>query len=118
MAEITYATLQTLLHDTDIEEETCEDIIDLAVDLLNLFGADISNMTGAAGSKTLSVESREKGAIMLSARAIYYGFYKGVDSANVGSATVSVSDIMGNATVMNTIKEAAGRLKEVEVSYG
>lgn len=120
MATITADEFQVIMNktDSDISNTNAEYIIDLAIDLLNTYGADLPNMGGTAGSKTVSVESRQKGAVMLVARAVYYGFYKGVEAVGVGGLAVAVADVLGNATVVAAIKDAARQLVELDVSYG
>ena len=94
--------------------ETVEKIIDLAIDMLNLFGAAISNMTGDEGAKTVTLTSKEKAAVFVGARAIYYGFYKGIDNLALAGLSITESDLMGNSEVMNTIRQAAKRLEQHE----
>jgi len=121
MATITATEFNTLmdLSTSDLPLATGETIIDLAVDLLNNFsGADIPNMSGTAASKTWSGTSKEKGAIHLAARAIYYGFFRGVSNLSISGISLSVADVLGNATVMETIKQVAGNLREMDVSLG
>jgi len=119
LVSITGSDFADIIDDSDISDANAEKILDLAVDLLNLFGdLDLSNMGGTAGSKTLSVESKQKGAIFLVARAIYYSFFKGVETTTVGGLTVTSPDLLSNPAVVSAVKEAARRLVEIEVSYG
>jgi len=119
MVSISATEFKALINDADITATNAEYIIDLAVDVLNLFSdADIPNMGGTAGSKTWSGMSKQKGAVYLTARAIYQSFYKGIETSSVGGLAVSSGDVLGNPTIMATIKAAANRLKEFEVSYG
>lgn len=120
MATITYVDLHDLLNITvgDISAINAEKVIDLAVDCLNLYGADLPNMSGTAGAKSLSLESREKGAVFMVARAIYYGFYKGLDAVGISSLSTSAPDLMSNSTITAVIKEAGHLLSEVEVDVG
>jgi len=107
------------LSDDDITNINAEKLIDLAIDLLNLFGhVDLPNMSGTAGSKTVSLESNEKGAVFLVARQIYYGFYKDIETVGVGGLSVTLNDVLGNATIIDSIKEAARQLSEFDVGYG
>lgn len=117
MADITYATLQALLNITTAAA-TCEEIIDHAVNLLNAYGADLPNMTGTAGSKTLSVESREKGAVMEVACAVYNSKYVtsggSSRSYSVGSMSQSNSANTGASAPEDVAKELARQLIEIE----
>jgi len=115
MVSVSATDLRTVMNLPDtITDTIIETILDLAVDTLNLFGAELSNMTGAEGSKTVTLTSKEKGAVFIAARAIKYGFYDPIAGGAVESLSVSVSDLASNSVVMNTIKEAAQKLKEVE----
>ena len=118
MATVTYADLRVLLNEPTLSPTDAEQIIDLAVDSLNLYGADLPNMTGTAGAKSLSLESKEKGAVFLVARAVYYGFYKGLSSVSVSSISVSTPDVMSNASIIGAVKEAGHLLSEPDVDYG
>jgi len=119
MVSVTASTLDGLLHlSGGVDDQDLEAIIDESIDLLNLHGADLSNMTGTAGSKTVNLDTKEKGAVLLVARAVYYGFYKGLESSSVGGLTVGSPDLMSNPNVIRTVKEAARLLTELEVDVG
>ena len=121
MAAITASTMTTLLHLSGFTEATMEEIIDTAIDILNLFGkgmVDLPNLGGTSGSKTVTLESSQAGAVKLVARAIYHGFYKGIDTQAIQSLTLSASDVLGNPTVMAAIREAAELLKDVDIDVG
>lgn len=118
MVTLDHDSLTTLLNDTVIVAATAEEVIDLAIDTLNLFGADLPNMTGTAGTKTVSLESKEKGAVLMVARKIYYGFYKGATNVSIGGLSVTTPDVLGNASVLNFAKECASYLVEMDVSHG
>lgn len=119
MVNVQASDLDTLLHLThDVPDATLEVILDQAIDLLNLYGADLANMTGTAGSKTVGLESKERGAVFHVARAVYYSFYKGVDSTSVGGMVVSTPDLMSNPNVLRTVREAANKLNELTVDVG
>ena len=118
MATVTATEFKTLINDSSLADATAEIIIDQAIDLLNLHGAELSNLGGTAGTKTVSVESKQKGAIYFTARAVYYGFYKGVESVAPGGVTITSSDLMSNLNVLQTVKEAARQLTEMDVSRG
>jgi len=101
-----------------ISDEILEQIIDLAIDCLNLNGADLPNMSGTAGSKTVSLESKQKAAVFIAARAIYYSFYRGIELLSMQNVSFSVPDLMSNSVVMGAIEKAAHKLAELEVTYG
>lgn len=118
MVSVTGTIFKSVINDSVISDTNAEYMLDLAIDVLNLYGADLSNMTGAAGSKTVNLESKEKGAVFLVARAIYYGFYKGIEPGIVDTVTVGATDVLGNPTILASIKEAARQLTEIEVDVG
>jgi len=122
MATITAATLQTLLGIT-LTETTCEVIIDQAIDLINLYGrTDLANMGGTAGSKTLSLDSREKGAVLDVAAAVYSNMYVsgGSESTSfsIGGISSSSSSSASNMAIKSAAKDAARLLAEIEVDIG
>lgn len=124
MASVTASTLDTLLHLSGaVPDATLEEILDLAVDLINLYSrAGVPNMTGVAGSKTVSLESREKGAVLSVATAVYSNMYvsSGSQSSSysVGGIGISTSNAASNAAVDLAVKEASRSLAEVEVDVG
>lgn len=118
MVSVSATDFKNIIQDSDISDENTERILDLAIDCLNLYGAELANMGGTAGSKTVSLESKEKGAVFIVARAIYYGFFKGVETSTIGGLTVSSPDLMSNQAVLASVKEASRRLTELDVDYG
>lgn len=120
MATITADEFQAILNltDSDISNTNTEYVLDFAINLLNLYGADLSNMSGTAGSKTWSGESSEKGAIYMVARAAYYSFFKGIETAAIAGLSATSPDVIANPVIMQTVKEAAQQLTEMEVSVG
>ena len=113
MASVKASDWKNVMNLTDKPTDTqAEYILDLAIDTLNLFGATLSNMTGETpGSKTVTLTSKQRGAVFHAARAIYYGFFKEIKVASTGGVTVSVTDLVSNPEVVKTIKEAAKRLE-------
>lgn len=95
-----------------VDFEVLEAILDLAIDTLNLYGAAINNMSGVAGEKTVTVTSKERGAVLQCARAVYYGFHERVENASAGGIAVSSSDLMSKPEIIGIIKEAAHRLEQ------
>jgi hypothetical protein len=89
MVTYTYSTLQSIINiDTDdVTAANTENMIDQAIHLLNLAGAhvandrsvsytDITNLSGTAGSKTVTLTSAQSGAVTEVAKAIYYKDYR------------------------------------------
>lgn len=95
-----------------ITNANLENILDLAIDTLNLFGAELSNMSGSEGSKTVTLTSKEKGAVFIAARAVKHGFYDSIGNAMIDGLSISVTDLASNTEVMNTIRQAAQRLQQ------
>lgn len=115
MATITATDLDTVLHlQNSVSDEVLEDLLDLAIDTLNLYGAAVDNMSGVAGAKSVTVTGKERAAAFISVRAIYYGFYKEIASSTIAGLTVSSTDLMSNPEVLRMIKEAARRLEQHE----
>jgi len=99
------------LSSTVLPAASAELLIDLAVDVLNLFGnVEISNMTGTAGTKTLTATSKECGAILLLARMFYYGFFKGSENVTVQGVSVAITDILANPQTVQAIQAIAAKL--------
>lgn len=119
MVSITATSLDDLLaHDTTITDAQLESIIDMAIHCLNLYGADLPNLTGTSGSKTVSVESKQAGAILLVAQRIYYSFYKNLGTRTISPLSLTTPDLLANPAVLQSIKESARQLSEIEVDYG
>lgn len=119
MVSVTAADFHTLMHLTvsDISLIETEKILDAGIGGLNNYGKlEISNLHGTAGSKTLSVDSKTEYAIYLIAHAIYKSFYKGITSASVGGISVTTEDLMSNSAVLESLKEAAQNLREMDWS--
>jgi hypothetical protein len=131
MVSVTASTLSDLIDDNDLEATDAEKIIDHAIDLLNLYSEideDIPNMSGTAGSKTLTVQGYERGAIITVARVIYKSFFKNEDGGSVGlglASNSSAADLMANPNVLAMVQAQAQLLAsrrtdsdEIEVSVG
>ena len=125
---ITGNTLLKLLNDPeDVTVTQGEIVTDQSIDMINGHleeGKTLSNMSGAAGSKTLSASSRERGIIMMVAKLVYQSFFKQWgSSAQLGSAGSTTSDPLSNSAVLAAVKEAAELLveseeEEIEVAVG
>ena len=119
MPTVTAAEFNLLmdLSTADLPLITGEAIIDLAINCINNLGTlEISALSGTAGSKTLTVDSNERAAIMYGARAIYYGFYRGVDHVQVGNINLTVPDVLANPEVRSTLEKLAQNLHEEDWS--
>src|SRR3990170_2309498 len=122
MADVTADIMQSQLNITGESPSNTEMeyIIDTSIDVLNIFHADIPNMTGSTGSKTVSLESAQAGAVKIVTRIIYYGFWKGITTTQGpgGLGSITIPDIMSNPTIWGAIKEIARELREVESEVG
>ena len=129
MATITAATLDSRLHLEDAATNTdLENLIDGAIDLLNVYllkyGKSIGNMTGTAGSKTVTVTSAEKGAIIMVACSLYSRDYKTSGSQSESSSLGPASYSMSAASTSNASELLASELasnlarEEMEVDIG
>ena len=129
MATITASDLDSRLHLEDaVDEEDLEILIDGAIDLLNVYllkhGKSIGNMTGTAGSKTVTVTSAEKGAIMMVACSLYSRDYKTSGSQSESSGLGPASYSTNAASTSNASELLASELasnlaiEEMEVDIG
>jgi len=119
MVSVTATLVKAILNASGITDTKMEYLIDLAIGEISLHsGEDLPTMSGTAGSKTVSLTNQQYGAVMEALRAIYYSFYKGVETTGVGGMTVSTPDLQSNPMVQAAIVRAARRLAEFEVSHG
>ena len=139
MPTVTATEFKAILNlddDTDFTATYAEYILDQAINLLNLalapWDLEVSNMSGDAGSMTLTVDKKTKAAIYEVAAAVYSEKYKasgsgsssesytlGPASASSSStATSGASGASGNARAV--AKEVAHMLRDqtLEVSFG
>jgi hypothetical protein len=88
----------TLVNDTTIADATAEAIIDQAIYLLNTYGCTLANLTAG----TVTVTSREAGAILSVAVEVYSQYYKSAGSSSssygLGGLSVSQSAAIGGGT--------------------
>ena len=115
MVTITATEFVAMINDRDITATNAEYLLDQAINELNTFGADLSNMSGTAASKTWSGESKEKGAIVHLARAMYDYLYKRGETVSISSLSVAAIAI-NDVEVANLAKNLAQQLKEIDVS--
>lgn len=114
MPVVTYADLTTLMNLTvpdDISIIQVENIIDTAVNTLNIYNAGIANLTGTAGSKTASYTSKQWGCIINVARAVYYSFFKDLDQAHLQGMSVNTNDLLKEPAVLKMVQDMAAQLR-------
>lgn len=95
----------------DITAVQLENIIDTAIDTLNIYNAGISNLQGSAGTKSGSYTSKQWGCIKNVARAVYYSFFKDLDVTHLESMQVTTNDLLKDAAVLQMVKDMAEQLR-------
>jgi hypothetical protein len=125
MPEITGADTFFTNIDSSFTATKWEACIDQAIDKINGYARDdiLPNLTGTAGSKTVSVTSGQAGFIRDLAVAIYASTKNaGATSTSLGLGALSQSSSSstgaGASQIEELAKSAALSLKEIEVSYG
>ena len=108
MVTIDGAWFQLLMHDTTILDTTAEAIIDQAINLLNTYGAGISNLVAGTGSYT----SAQAGAIGSIAQQIYQQFYKNASGANVNAFGIGLS--YSNTMLLSFARQLARQLSGMD----
>jgi len=109
MVTVTATEFKTLINDSEIADATAESILDAAIDAINIYYRNgLSNLTGVAGSKTLTVTSQQRGSIMIVARTVYATVYKNAAGATVNVAVVGTA--FSDPNVLSTAKNVANQL--------
>ncbi len=101
----------TLKIPTAVSNQSVEDLADATIDIMNSLGADIPNMSGSAGTKTLSVDSKQRGKFWLGIRATYNSL-KDLTSKSVGDISFQPADLLSNDIVMQQLTKAANLAAE------
>lgn len=117
VADSKITEFKNIIQDSDITDANTEILFDAAANTYNIFGCDVPNMTGTAGSKTVTYTPGQKGAVFQGARVIYVSFYKNPANqspAAMGQVNLSSQDLMSNSTVWGMLKEIAAELKDQE----
>jgi hypothetical protein len=121
MGTVTGTTLQQLLNLSNSSDsiEICEIIIDQAINKINLHGrTDLPNLSGTAGSKTVSLDSRQEGAVIGVAATVYSEMYVGSGSSTSSYSVGAVSTSSSSQAVTTAAREAGRALAEIEVDVG
>jgi len=120
MASVTASDFKNAMHLGDtISDTNIEYMFDWAIDTLNLYGAEaIDNMTGDAGSKTVTLTSRQRGGVFHVLRIIYEECYKGRDAVAIGGLSVTAVELLANPTVMAAVEKIAKKLSTVDFLVG
>jgi len=106
--------LRTIFNtESTITDITLETLTDAVIDELNSNGCKISNMSGAAGSKTITLTSAQQGAIRKVFRCIYASWHQNptnIPSSTMGGISSSTADLMSNPAILAMIKDTARQL--------
>lgn len=119
MVSVTGTNLVTILNDANLTPAVAEQILDFAMDLLNLRGLDLGPMSGDEGSKAVSLESAERGAVFFVARAIYSSLTRGGGGPTgaFGPLNVTVKDLLSDPAVLAAVDKAAEDLKSRDIDW-
>lgn len=111
MASVTASDWRNVMNLTSLSDTNAEYILDQAIDELNIYGANLDNMAGGAGSKTVTLTSKQRGAVFAVARMIYESYYKGLSNVNVGSMALTKPDLMSNPALLKRIEQIGHKLR-------
>ena len=96
------------------ESGRMEQLIDLAIHSLNIYGASLSNLSGNAGSKSGTYTSKEAGAILMVAVELYSGLpakNQNVSETNIPDKAKATTEVVTlNPAVMVAVRDAAAQL--------
>ena len=118
MSSVTATDLKNVLNVSD-SVTNLEYVMQLGIDALNIFGCNITNLTGAAGSMTTTLSSKQRGGVFMVSRVIYASLYMNASnnpSEQVGAINSSTADLMSNSTVWQMITDIAEQLKSTGAS--
>jgi len=113
MVTVTADEFQSILNlsDGELSNANAENILDWAIDSLNIFGANLSNLGGTTPNKTLTVTSKQRGAIFTVARKLYFGGYKGVETVGISGVSITQPDLMSDPIFLESVRKIAIQLK-------
>lgn len=96
LVSVSATDLDTILNlNSRVPTANLEAIGDLAIDSLNIYGASLANFAGTP--KTVTMTSKERGALLIVVREIYLKFYLKASSGAVsGGFTVTVGDLLND----------------------
>ena len=96
MPVLTATYLNTLINDTKIDMSKLENMIEVAINGLNLFDADIPHLTGTTPNRQVALTDKMFSAVIFVAMEIYRTVPKG--SLGPGYGGLSQSDALGVAS--------------------
>ena len=96
-----------------ISDTNAEYVIDQAIDELNLWNANLTNLAGVAGSKTTTLTSKARGGLFKVARMIYMDYYtrKGTLSAGLGAMSHVTIDYTSKPHIEELIRKIAKQIQ-------
>jgi len=118
MVSVSASDLNTILNlSGQVSDENLEAILDLAIDSLNIFGATLANLSGSPLTVTLT--SKERGAVLIVARLIYNKFWKGAGTTTTtGGFTVTIGDILNDNDLVALLEKLGEKLAMSSTSVG
>jgi len=118
MVTVSASDLDTILNlSGQVSDSNLEAILDLAIDSLNIFGASLANLSGSPLTVTLT--SKERGAVLIVAREIYNKFWKGAGTATTtGGFTVTIGDILNDNDLVALLEKLGEKLAMSSTSVG
>ena len=75
-------------------------------------------MSGDAGSKTVTLTSKQQGGVFLAAQIIYEQMFKERGNVGMGGLTVTTTDLLANPVVVSTLQKIAKKLSTVYFHVG
>ena len=107
----------TLNIPTAVSNQSIENLADATIDIMNSLGSDLPNMSGYAGTKTLNLDSKNRGKFWLGIRATYNSL-KDLTSKSVGDISFQPADLLSNESVMKALQRAAALSNDVSARRG
>ena len=101
---------QTQFNDSTTTATIWETLIDGGINLLNTYGANITNLSGTAGSKSVSLTSAEAGAVMAMTQQIYSKHYKNATGSNTAAGPLNIT-YSNDGQLLSFAKQLAFQLK-------
>ena len=117
VADTKITEFKAVIQDATLSDENAERLFDAAANTYNIFGCEVPEMSGTAGSKTVTYTAPQKGAVFQGARIIYASLYKNAaknPSGSIGQVAFSSADLMSNSTVWGMLKDIAMELKKAK----
>jgi len=114
MASVSTSDWRGVMNLPTMSDDDAQHIINQAINELNMEGAGLSNMT----SYTVTLTSKQQGAVFAVARVIYYSFYKDVEPKALAGMSIGSADLRSNPTVDQMIRRYGQMLADVPFCVG